>query len=88
MSEFVPMSVGFDMPSASTRIHWREVTNANPSGSTMPVFEAVSVCPTCAVPLIVGPPVAASFTELTVMVMSYPSALSSRPSLTLNVKLA
>ena len=53
----------------------------------MPAVEAVRVCPTCAVPLIVGVPVAGSFTGVTLMVMVY-SALSAVPSLTLNVKLA
>ena len=58
-----------------------------PSTSEMPAVEAVRVCPTSAAPLIVGAPVAASFTAVTSMVMVY-WALSTVPSLTLNVKLA
>ncbi len=53
----------------------------------MPVVAAFSVSPTCAVPLIVGAPVAGSFTAVTFTVMVY-EALSFVPSLTLKVKLA
>ena len=54
----------------------------------IPVVTAVSVCPTCAVPVIVGKPVAGSFTSVTSMVIVLAVALSSVPSLTLKVKLA
>ena len=50
--------------------------------------EAVSICPTCAVPLMVGAPVAGSFTGVTLIVMKYSEALSAVPSFTLNLKLA
>ena len=83
-----PMSVGFDVPSAPTCIHWWLRELGTPSTSVMPAVEAVRVSPTYAVPRIVGAPVAASFTGVTLMVMMYSVALSAVPSLTLNVKLA
>ena len=49
--------------------------------------DAVSVCPTNAIPEIEGLPVAASFSAVTLMVIVYVT-LSDTPSLTLNVKLA
>ena len=55
--------------------------------SMMPVVTAVSACPTCTVPVIVGTPVAGSFTAVTSMVSVLAEALSSSPSLTLKVKL-
>ena len=36
-----------------------KIASASPSLSDMPDVDAVSICPTCAVPLIVGAPVAA-----------------------------
>ena len=45
-----------------TRIHWYVYPGvARPSLSMMPDVAAVSVCPTCAVPVIVGAPVAGLF---------------------------
>ena len=49
---------------------------------------AVSSWPTCAVPVIPGWPVAASFTAVTSMVMVDAVVLSSVPSFTLNWKVA
>ena len=54
----------------------------------MPVVAAVRVWPTCAVPLIVGAPVAGSFIAVTFTVITYDDALSSLPSCTRKVKLA
>ena len=53
------MFVEFDVPLASTRFHWYLNTLGRPLVSEILVVEAVSVWPTCAMPLIVGAPVAA-----------------------------
>ena len=76
-----------------TRTHWKLVLvsvrkgSGNPSTSAMVPAVAASVCPTCAVPVIPGWPVAASFTRYTRKVSVYVAALSSVPSFTLKVKL-
>ena len=71
-----------------TRTHWYVNVPGTPSASMMPLVSAVRVCPTCAVPEIVGSPVAASFTGVTSMVMVLAGVLASAPSLTVKVKLA
>ena len=76
-----------------TRTHWKLVLvsvrkgSGNPSTSAMVPAVAASVCPTCAVPVIPGWPVAASFTRCTKRDSVYVAALSSVPSFTLKVKL-
>ena len=89
MADVAPaMSAAFDVPSASTRTHCQMyVTPLRPSMSTMSDSEAISVCPSRAVPEMEGLPVAASFDAVTSMVMVYAEALSTVPSLTLKVKL-
>ena len=52
----------------------------------MPVVEAVSGCPTTAVPVIVGAPVGAVFAGVTLTVIMEAAALSTVPSFTLKVK--
>ena len=59
-----------------------------PSTSVIPLESTVRVCPTCAVPEIVGSPAAGSFTGVTLMVMVLAGVLSASPSLTVKVKLA
>ena len=55
--------------SVATRIHWKLVLasvrkgSGNPSTSAMSPTVAVSVCPTCAVPVIAGAPVAGVLTR-------------------------
>ena len=66
-----------DSVAPSTRIHWYVYPGlARPSASMMPDVAAVSVSPTCAVPLIVGAPVAGLFSvrSLTVMVLACQSS--------------
>ena len=60
----------------------------SPSTSAIALASAVSSWPSRAVPVIVGAPVAASFTAVTSTVIVLAAALSDTPSLTLNVKLA
>ena len=53
-----------------TRIHWYVYPGlVSPSASAMPVVEAVSVSPTCAVPVMVGAPVGAVLVVLSVPLM-------------------
>ena len=57
-------------PPTATRTHCQvKPDDGRPSTSVMPVVEAVSVSPTRAVPVIVGMPVATSFTAVTSMVI-------------------
>ena len=58
MLEFSPEMSSSSVP--STRIHWYVYVGlVSPSASVMPVVTAVSVWPTCAVPVMVGAPVGA-----------------------------
>ena len=51
-----------------TRIHWYVYPGlVSPLASTMPVVTAVSVWPTCAVPVMVGAPVGAVLVEAVVV---------------------
>ena len=69
------------------RIHWYVYPGlVSPSASVMPVVTAVSVWPTCAVPVMVGAPIAGSFPAVTSMVIVLATALSTVPSFTLKVK--
>ena len=58
-----------------TRIHWYVYPGlVSPLASTMPVVTAVSVWPTCAVPVMVGAPVGAVLVPEAVVVSSLSEA--------------
>ena len=80
--------VGFEEPSEPTRTHWKTNLEGTPSVSSMSPVPAVSRSPARATPEIVGVPVAASFTGVTLMIMVKVSVLSDVPSFTLKVRLA
>ena len=64
----------------STRIHWYVYTGeVSPSASEMPDVTAVSVSPTCAVPVIVGAPLAGFAGPLIAMRIDSPSVVSAHP---------
>ena len=66
-------------------IHWYVNVPGRPSSSLMPEVSAVSVAPTCTMPVMVGKPVAGLLMDI---LSVYADALSSVPSFTLNLKLA